>query len=119
MVHGGAAAAQQGGGLAVDVIALMDALAIDRAVVAGFDWGARTAAIVAALWPERCRGLVSVSGYLIGSRAANQAPLPPEAELASTLRPPSSQQGAGGDFQPQIVFVERAGDAAAGELPLV
>ena len=68
--------------LAVDVIALMDALGIDRAVVAGFDWGARTAAIVAALWPERCRGLVSVSGYLIGSRAANQAPLPPEAELA-------------------------------------
>ena len=68
--------------LAVDVIALMDALAIDRAVVAGFDWGARTAAIVAALWPERCRGLVSVSGCLIGSRAANQAPLPPGAELA-------------------------------------
>ncbi len=68
--------------LAVDVIALMDALEIDRAVVAGFDWGARTAAIVAALWPGRCRGLVSVSGYLIGSRAANRAPLPPEAELA-------------------------------------
>lgn len=68
--------------LAVDVIALMDALGIDRAVVAGFDWGARTAAIVAALRPERCRGLVSVSGYLIGSRAGNQAPLPPEAELA-------------------------------------
>jgi pimeloyl-ACP methyl ester carboxylesterase len=67
--------------LAVDVIALMDALGVDRAVVAGFDWGARTAAIVAALWPERCRGLVSVSGYLIGSRAANRAPLPPEAEL--------------------------------------
>jgi pimeloyl-ACP methyl ester carboxylesterase len=68
--------------LAVDVIALMDALEIDRAVVAGFDWGARTAAIVAALWPGRCRGLVSVSGYLIGSRAASRAPLPPEAELA-------------------------------------
>ena len=68
--------------LAVDVIALMDALEIDRAVVAGFDWGARTAAIVAALWPGRCRGLVSVSGYLIGSCAANRAPLPPEAELA-------------------------------------
>ena len=68
--------------LAVDVIALMDALEIDRAVVAGFDWGARTAAIVAALWPGRCRGLVSVSGYLFGSRAANRAPLPPEAELA-------------------------------------
>ena len=68
--------------LAVDVIALMDALEIDRAVVAGFDWGARTAAIVAALWPGRCRGLVSVSGYLFGSRAANRAPLPPEDELA-------------------------------------
>ena len=56
--------------LALDAIALLDALAIDRAVVAGFDWGARTANIVAALWPERCTGLVSVSGYLIGSQAA-------------------------------------------------
>ena len=67
--------------LAVDAIALMDALAIDRAIVAGFDWGARTADIVAALWPDRCRGLVSVSGYLIGSQAAGSLPLPPEAEL--------------------------------------
>ena len=67
--------------LAVDAIALMDALDVDRAIVAGFDWGARTAAVLAAAWPHRCTGLVSVSGYLIGSRAAGQAPLPPEAEL--------------------------------------
>ena len=67
--------------LAVDVVALMDALKIEKAILAGFDWGARTADIVAALWPERCRGLVSVSGYLIGSQAAGKAPLPPEAEL--------------------------------------
>jgi pimeloyl-ACP methyl ester carboxylesterase len=67
--------------LAVDVTALMDALGIERATVAGFDWGARTAAIVAALWPERCRALVSVSGYLIGSQEAGKLPLPPEAEL--------------------------------------
>lgn len=68
--------------VAVDVINLMDALKIDRAVIAGFDWGARTADIVAALWPQRCQALVSVSGYLIGSQAANAAPLPPRAELA-------------------------------------
>jgi pimeloyl-ACP methyl ester carboxylesterase len=67
--------------LAVDVIDLMDALEIDRAIVAGFDWGARTADIVAAVWPERVSGLVAVSGYLIGSRAAGKRPLPPEAEL--------------------------------------
>ena len=67
--------------LAVDAVALMDALEIDKAVVAGFDWGARTADIVAALWPERCKGLVSVSGYLIGSQEAGKVPLPPEAEL--------------------------------------
>jgi pimeloyl-ACP methyl ester carboxylesterase len=67
--------------LALDTIALLDALGIDQAIVAGFDWGARTAAIVAALWPERCRGLVSVSGYLIGNQAVGKAPLPPEAEL--------------------------------------
>ena len=66
--------------LAVDAIALMDALDVDRAIVAGFDWGARTADIVAALWPERCTALVSVSGYLIGSREAGRVPLPPEAE---------------------------------------
>lgn len=68
--------------LGVDIIALMDALGIRQAVLAGFDWGARTACIVAALWPERCRALVSVSGYLIGSPEANKAPLPPRAELA-------------------------------------
>ena len=67
--------------IALDVIALMDALAIDKAIVAGCDWGARTANIVAALWPERCKALVSVSGYLIGSREANRKPLPPQAEL--------------------------------------
>ncbi|KRA83356.1 alpha/beta fold hydrolase [Altererythrobacter sp. Root672] len=67
---------------ALDVIDLMDALSISRAVIAGFDWGARTANIVAALWPDRCRAHVSVSGYLIGSQAANQAPLAPRAELA-------------------------------------
>jgi pimeloyl-ACP methyl ester carboxylesterase len=68
--------------LAVDAIALLDALHIDNAVVAGFDWGARTANILAALWPQRCTALVSVSGYLIGSQAANQQPLPPQTELA-------------------------------------
>ncbi len=67
--------------LALDVIAFMDALGIGSAIVAGFDWGARTADIVAALWPERCKGLVSVSGYLIGSQQAGKVPLPPEAEL--------------------------------------
>ena len=67
--------------LALDVIALLDALEIERAVLAGFDWGARTADVVAALWPERCTGLVSVSGYLIGSQEAGKVPLPPEAEL--------------------------------------
>jgi pimeloyl-ACP methyl ester carboxylesterase len=68
--------------LAVDAVAFMDALEIPNAIVAGFDWGARTADIVAALWPERCQALVSVSGYLIGSREANRMPLPPGAELA-------------------------------------
>ena len=67
--------------LAMDAVALMDALKIERAVLAGFDWGARTADIVAALWPERVNGLVSVSGYLIGSQAAGKQPLPPQAEL--------------------------------------
>src|SRR5579859_7296251 len=66
---------------AVDMIAFMDALKIQRAIVAGFDWGARTANIMAALWPERCKALVSVSGYLIGSQAAGKTPLPPKAEL--------------------------------------
>ena len=68
--------------LAADVIAFMDTLGIESAVIGGFDWGARTANIVAALWPQRCRALVSVSGYLIGSQQANLAPLPPQAELA-------------------------------------
>ena len=71
----------QQGALGLDAISLMDALEIDQAIVAGFDWGARTADIVAALWPERCTGLVSVSGYLIGSQEMNEQPLPPEAEL--------------------------------------
>jgi pimeloyl-ACP methyl ester carboxylesterase len=68
--------------LAVDVIALMDALSIERAILAGFDWGGRSADVVAALWPDRCKALVSVSGYLIGSQAAGAAPLPPAAEHA-------------------------------------
>jgi pimeloyl-ACP methyl ester carboxylesterase len=66
--------------VAVDIIALMDALKIPKAILAGFDWGARTAGIIAALWPERCKGLVSVSGYLIGSLEAGKHPLPPKAE---------------------------------------
>jgi pimeloyl-ACP methyl ester carboxylesterase len=66
--------------VAVDVIALMDALKIDKAIIGGFDWGGRSADIVAALWPERCKALVSVSGYLIGSPEANKMPLPPTAE---------------------------------------
>jgi pimeloyl-ACP methyl ester carboxylesterase len=67
--------------VAVDIIALMDALKIEKATIAGFDWGARTADIIAALWPERCKALVSVSGYLIGNQQAGKAPLPPKAEL--------------------------------------
>jgi pimeloyl-ACP methyl ester carboxylesterase len=67
--------------IAVDIVALMDALKIEKAVVAGFDWGARTANILAALWPERCKAMVSVSGYLIGSQQAGKMPLPPKAEL--------------------------------------
>jgi pimeloyl-ACP methyl ester carboxylesterase len=67
--------------VAADIIALMDALKIEKATIAGFDWGARTACIIAALWPERCKALVSVSGYLIGSQEAGKMPLPPKAEL--------------------------------------
>jgi pimeloyl-ACP methyl ester carboxylesterase len=67
--------------VALDTIALMDALKIQSAILAGFDWGGRTADIVATLWPERCKGLVSVSGYLIGTVKANEQPLPPQAEL--------------------------------------
>jgi pimeloyl-ACP methyl ester carboxylesterase len=77
---GGTARNGQQAAVAADVTALMDALGIDKAILAGFDWGARSADIVAALWPDRCRALVSVSGYLIGSQAANAAPLPPAAE---------------------------------------
>jgi pimeloyl-ACP methyl ester carboxylesterase len=67
--------------VALDVVALMDSLKIEKAILAGFDWGARTANIIAALWPERCKAMVSVSGYLIGSQAAGKTPLPPTAEL--------------------------------------
>jgi pimeloyl-ACP methyl ester carboxylesterase len=67
--------------VAVDITALMDALKIDKAVIAGFDWGARTANIIAALWPGRCKAMVSVSGYLIGSQESGKMPLPPNAEL--------------------------------------
>jgi len=67
--------------LAVDVIALMEALKIEKPVIAGFDWGARSADIIMALWPERCKALVSVSGYLIGNQEAGKLPLPPKAEL--------------------------------------
>ena len=68
--------------VAVDIIAMMDALKIDKATVAGYDWGARTACILAALWPERCTGLVSVSGYLITNLEVTAQPLPPKAEYA-------------------------------------
>jgi len=67
--------------VALDIIALMDALKIEKAILAGFDWGARTADIIAAVWPQRCTGLVSVSGYLIGNQQAGRQPLPPQAEL--------------------------------------
>jgi pimeloyl-ACP methyl ester carboxylesterase len=67
--------------VAADIIALMDALSIERAVLGGYDWGARTANIMAAVWPERCNAMVSVSGYLIGSQQAGRMPLPPKAEL--------------------------------------
>jgi pimeloyl-ACP methyl ester carboxylesterase len=68
--------------LAVDVIELMDALSIERAILGGFDWGARSADVIAALWPDRCKALVSASGYLIGSQVAGEAPLPPAEEHA-------------------------------------
>jgi len=67
--------------VALDIIALMDALKISKAIIAGFDWGARTADIIAALWPERCKAIVSVSGYLIGSQESGKVPLPPKAEF--------------------------------------
>lgn len=90
--------------LAVDIIALMDALNIKKAVVAGFDWGARTADIIAALWPERCRALVSVSGYLISSQAAGNAPLPPAAEL---------------QWWYQFYFATERGRAGYGSIPMI
>jgi pimeloyl-ACP methyl ester carboxylesterase len=67
--------------VAADTVAMMDALKIEKATLAGYDWGARSADIIAALWPERCKALVSVSGYLIGSQEAGRVPLPPSAEL--------------------------------------
>ena len=67
--------------IAVDIIAFMDALKIEQAIIGGFDWGARTANIMAALWPKRCKALVSVSGYLIGNPEVNQMPLLPQVEL--------------------------------------
>jgi pimeloyl-ACP methyl ester carboxylesterase len=67
--------------LAADIVTFMDALKIEKTILAGYDWGARTANIVAAIWPQRCKALVSVSGYLIGSQDANRMPLPPKAEL--------------------------------------
>jgi pimeloyl-ACP methyl ester carboxylesterase len=67
--------------VAVDLIHLMDALKMNKPIIAGFDWGARTADIIAALWPNRCKGIVSVSGYLIGSQESGKTPLPPAAEL--------------------------------------
>jgi pimeloyl-ACP methyl ester carboxylesterase len=67
--------------VALDILALMDALKIQKPIIAGFDWGARTADIIAALWPERCKAIVSVSGYLIGSQESGKIPLPPAAEL--------------------------------------
>ena len=66
--------------IAVDIIALMDALKIDKAILAGYDWGARTANIIAALWPERCKAMVSVNGYLINNLERNKLPVPPRAE---------------------------------------
>jgi pimeloyl-ACP methyl ester carboxylesterase len=66
--------------VAQDIIALMDALKIEKAILAGYDWGARTACIIAALWPERCKGIVSVNGYLINNLERNKQPLPPIAE---------------------------------------
>jgi pimeloyl-ACP methyl ester carboxylesterase len=67
--------------VALDTVAMMDALKIEKAILAGYDWGARSANVIAALWPERCKAMVSVSGYLIGSPEAGKAPLPPKAEL--------------------------------------
>jgi pimeloyl-ACP methyl ester carboxylesterase len=67
--------------IAVDIIALLDALKIEKAIFAGYEWGARTADIIAALWPERCKALVAISGYIITNLKTQQLPLPPQAEL--------------------------------------
>jgi pimeloyl-ACP methyl ester carboxylesterase len=67
--------------IAADIVALMDALGIEKATIGGCDWGARTANIIAALWPDRCKAMVSVSGYLIGNQQTGKLPLPPKAEL--------------------------------------
>lgn len=67
---------------ALDILALMDALGIRKPILAGFDWGSRTGDIIAAVWPHRCRALVSTSGYLITNLAANRLPLPAKAEWA-------------------------------------
>jgi pimeloyl-ACP methyl ester carboxylesterase len=80
-LSGGTFRSGQPSAVAVDIVALMDALKIEKATLGGFDWGARTANIMAALWPERCKAMVSVSGYLIGSQEAGKMPLPPKAEL--------------------------------------
>jgi pimeloyl-ACP methyl ester carboxylesterase len=80
-LSGETARSGQPSAVAVDIVALMDALKIQKATLAGFDWGARTANIIAALWPQRCKAMVSVSGYLIGSQESGKMPLPPKAEL--------------------------------------
>lgn len=66
--------------VALDIIALMDVLGIQKAILGGYDWGARTANIIAALWPERCKAMVSANGYLINNLERNKVPLPPKAE---------------------------------------
>lgn len=81
-LSGGTVRNAQQSAVALDVIALMDALAIPQAIIGGFDWGARTACVLAALWPQRCTALISVSGYLVTNRMANLQPLPPVAEHA-------------------------------------
>ena len=81
--------------LALDTLNLMDALKIQRAIIGGFDWGGRSADIIAALWPERCKALVSVSGYLIPSQQANKAPLPPKAESNGGINITSLRNAAG------------------------
>ena len=90
--------------LAADVIAHMDALGIDKAIFGGFDWGARSANVIAALWPQRCKGLVSVSGYLIGSQAANAAPLPRRPSTPGGISSTSLPSAAGPAMTPTDVI---------------